>query len=54
MNSTVTVRFTKPLAELLLALPVTISVERKNPLSYERENGLWRAFLLAAGNPVAL
>ena len=42
-------------AEPFLALPGTIPVEwGKNSLNHEWENGLWRAFLLAAGNQMGL
>ena len=42
-------------AEPLLALPGTIPVEwGRNSLNHEWENGLWRAFLLAAGNQMGL
>ena len=54
VNSAVTVQFTKPSGEPLPALPDTIPVEWKNPLSHEWENGLWRVFLPVAGNLAAL
>ena len=50
-----TAQFTELLEEPFLVLPGTIPMEwGKNPLKCEWEDGLLRAFLLAAGNQVAL